>query len=282
VTVRATDVRDNITGVDRWPSRGRSVGLVPFLFGIVGTPAVAGPVLRRLLTDLGMSADASRALLSRMVRQGQLTSERDGRYTRYRLAGEFARAFQRIRDQSQSRPATWPGHFHALLYHVPEQHRDFRDGLRRAAILAGYGLLQQGVLIAPTDRRAVLAPELADRPPGTEVWLTTLAMDPAQAARAASLAWGLPGLAELFRNHAARLEPPVPVPDDGPGALRAYADRLMPALTDTLREPALPAELFPPDWPGTALRRAIGAFTRAYGPATERYVLDLVRAGPRR
>src|SRR4051794_28161000 len=154
VTHRATGVSDTITGVNRWPSRGRSVGLVAFLFGIAGAPTVAGPVLRRLLADLGMSADASRALLSRMVRQGQLASERDGRYTRYRLAGEFARAFERIRDQSQTRPVPWAGHFHAVLYSVPEAHRDFRDALRRAAIFAGYGILQPGVLIAVNDRRA--------------------------------------------------------------------------------------------------------------------------------
>jgi phenylacetic acid degradation operon negative regulatory protein len=264
--------------MNRWPSRGRSVGLVAFLFGIVGAPTVAGPVLRRLLDDLGVSDDASRALLSRMVRQGQLASERSGRYTSYRLAGEFARGFERIRDQSQTRPAAWAGHFHALLYSVPEEHRDFRDGLRRAAILAGYGILQQGVLIAPNDRSAVLAPVLAGRPPGTQLWLTTLAMDAGQAAGAASLAWGLPGLAEIFRGHIERLTNAGPVPADGPAALRAYADTLMPALTDTLREPALSSELFPPDWPGSGLRRAVGTFTGTYGPATERYVSAMMRS----
>jgi phenylacetic acid degradation operon negative regulatory protein len=264
--------------VNRWPSRGRSVGLVPFLFGIVGEPAIAGPVLRRLLEDLGVSADASRALLSRMVRAGQLASERAGRYTHYRLTGEFARAFIRIRDQSQTRPAAWAGHFHALLYSVPEEHRDFRDGLRRAAIFAGYGILQQGVLIAPDDRSAVLTLELADGPPGTQVWLTTMAMDAEQAARAASLAWGLPGLAGIFRGHIDRLTHAGPVLDDGPAALRLYADTLMPALTDTLREPALPPDLFPADWPGTGLRAAIGTFTGTYGPATERYVSAMMRS----
>jgi phenylacetic acid degradation operon negative regulatory protein len=282
VTTRATDVRDTITGPFRLPSRGRSVGLVAFLFGIVGAPTVAGPVLRRLLVDLDVSDDAARALLSRMVRQGWLASERSGRYTHYRLAGEFARGFERIRTQSQTRPPAWPGHFHALLYSVPEEHRDFRDGLRRAAVLAGYGILQPGVLIAPEDRSAVLAPELAGRPPGTQVWLTTLAMDSAQAAAAVSLAWGLPGLAAIFRGHIERLTSAGPVPGDGAAVLRTYADRLMPALTDTLREPALPRELFPADWPGDDLRRAVGGFTRTYGPAAERYVLDLVSSGPGR
>jgi phenylacetic acid degradation operon negative regulatory protein len=70
--------------------------------------------------DLGVSPDAARALLSRICRQGQLSSEREGRTTRYRLAGEFARSFERVRDQSMARPAQWTGRFHALLYQVPE------------------------------------------------------------------------------------------------------------------------------------------------------------------
>jgi DNA-binding transcriptional regulator PaaX len=122
----------------------------------------------------------------------------------------------------------------------------------------------------------VLAPELAGRPPGTQVWLTSLAMDPAQAARAASPAWNLPGLADIFRGHIALLETAGAA--TGPSALREYADRLMPALVDTLREPALPPELFPADWPGADLRRAIGEFTRTYGPDVERYVLELTRS----
>jgi phenylacetic acid degradation operon negative regulatory protein len=261
--------------MDRMPSRGRSVGLVAFLFGMIGTPSVAGPVLRRLLADLGVSDDAARALLSRMVRQGQMTSERHGRITLYRLAGQFAVGFRRVRDQPQARGADWPGHFHALLYHVPEKSRDFRDGLRRAAVLAGYGPLQQGVLICPTDRSAVLADELRNRPAGTEVWLTTLAMDPEQAARAASIAWDLPGLAALYRSHIDRLgqrEAPV---ISGPAALRSYVDQLLAVMTDTLREPTLPHALLPADWPGPSLRRAMGEFQRTYGPAVEKYVLSL-------
>jgi phenylacetic acid degradation operon negative regulatory protein len=267
--------------MDRWPSRGRSVGLVAFLFGVVGQPTVSGPVLRRLLEDLGVSADAGRALLSRMVRQGQLTSERQGRYTRYRLAGEFARAFGRIRDQPQARPTEWPGAFHALLYRVPEQHRDFRDALRRAAVFAGYGILQQGVLIAPTDRSAALAPTLGERPPGTEVWLTSLAMVPEQATRAASLAWDLPALGKVYASHIERLTRPESRVDGGATALRSYVDLLLPALTDTLREPSLPQVLLPEDWPGAVLRRVIGEFTATYGPTTERYVLSLVADGER-
>jgi phenylacetic acid degradation operon negative regulatory protein len=277
VTYPGTDVSENITSEvspGRWPSRGRSVGLVAFLFGMAGRAELSGPVLRRMLADLGVSPDAARALLSRMCRHGQLSSERHGRITRYRLAGEFARSFERVRDQSMARPAPWTGRFHALLYQVPEEHRAFRDALRRSAVFAGYGLLQQGVLISPIDRSAALSGVLSNPPHGTHTWLTWLSMVDVDAARAASLAWALPTLAEVYRTHIDRLSQAMAA-GGGTEVLRDYVDLLLPALTDTLREPPLPAELLPPQWPGTALRRVLAEFSAEFRPRSERYLRSI-------
>jgi phenylacetic acid degradation operon negative regulatory protein len=277
VRYRGTDVSESITSADlppgRWPSRGRSVGLVAFLFGMTGRAVLSGPILRRMLEDLGVSPDATRALLSRMCRQGQLSSERQGRITRYRLAGEFARSFERVRDQSVARPPQWTGRFHTLLYQVPEEHRAYRDALRRTAVFAGYGLLQQGVLISPTDRGAALSGVLENPPHGTHAWLTWLSISDADAARAASLAWALPTLAEVYRTHIDRLSRRMA--EGGGEVLRDYVDLLLPALTDTLREPALPAELLPARWPGTALRQAIADFSAEFRPRSERYLRSI-------
>ena len=53
-------------------------------------------------------------------------------------------------------------------------------------------------------------------------------------------------------------------------------DVLLPALTDTLRQPTLPHELLPADWPGAALRDAIDRFQKLHGPAAVDYVLSLL------
>jgi len=284
-------VQDNITYDGRRPSRGRSVALVAFLFGITGCPALPGVVLRRLLEDVGLSAAAARALLSRMRRHGLLVTERRGRNVDYRLAGDFARGFERVRDQVMAQPTEWSGRYHALLYQVPEQHRSFRDELRRTAVLSGYGILQQGVLIAPTDRRDPLSSLLARKPAGAQVWLSTLEMPPAEAARAASIAWDLADLAERYDAHIERLSGRLAAQEPGSGAgsrptsdanraggelIRDYADLLAPALTDTLREPGLPVTLMPADWPGPKFRTILDQFTTTFGPATQRY-LDSIR-----
>lgn len=271
-----TDVDDVITsGEARW-SRGRSVGLVAFLFGVSGRDVLPGTALRRMLEDLGLSPDAARALLSRMCRHGQLASERRGRYADYRLAGEFAQGFERVRTLGNHVPPGWSGHFHAVLYSVPERHRAFRDALRRTALLAGYGILQQGVIISATDRSRQLRASMRTMPPDVHVWVTTLGMTVPEAARAASAAWDLPRLAGLYRAHVERLAVPPDDRREGRERLGGYVDTLLPALTDTLREPRLAPALMPADWPGPELVEAIGRYTDAFAPEVETYLHSLL------
>lgn len=251
--------------------RGRGVGQVAFLFGLAGRTELPGGVLRRMLADLGTSADATRSLLARMVRDGALNSRRAGRTTTYALAGDFLVGWDRVRRQAMTRPVPWDGTFHTVLHAVPEAHRAYRDALRRAAVLAGYGTLQPGVLIAPTDRRHVLAPLLDTAPAGAHVRLGTLGLTTTDAAAAASIAWDLPALADLYRAHAARLEA-----EPGPDDLRGYVEIFQPALTDTLREPALDPALLPTGWPGPELRRAFASFQGRHAPLVAAYLDDVL------
>lgn len=255
------------------PSRGRGVGQVAFLFGLARRDELPGPVLRRMLGDVGMSPGAARTLLARMVRAGELASHRRGRTTTYALAGTFRAGFERVRDQAMTSPVGWTGHFHTVLHAVPEEHRAFRDALRRTALLGGYGTLQPGVLIATTDRRHVLADLLGAVPVGAHVRLGTLGLPVDAAAEAAALAWDLPGLAATYRGHIARLDA-----EPGPHDLRSFVETYQPALTDTLREPALDPVLLPPGWPGPDLRRAFERFDERHGGLLDGYLQDVLDA----
>jgi phenylacetic acid degradation operon negative regulatory protein len=253
---------------------------VPFLFGIAGAQErteLPGPVLVRLLGDLGLTVPASRALIARMQRDGQLAGERRGRTVDYRLVGEFARAFERIRTVATG-PA-WAGHFHTVLYQVPERYRAFRDQLRRVAVLTGYGLLQQGVLICTTDRREQLGPVLRSAPTLAQVLFGELHLSTEDAARAAYHAWDLAALAHTYRRHIRTLRSAI----DRPGAprpdgltLRRFADLLGEPLVDTLRATALPPDLAPPDWPLPQLWAAIAELQRQYVPPTVEYLRGLL------
>jgi phenylacetic acid degradation operon negative regulatory protein len=256
--------------------RAGSVRLVPFLFGVAGRDELSGVALVQLLGALGLSASAARGLIARMRREGQLAAAVAGRGRRYRLAGNFAEAFRRIRDGAAGQPAPWDGVFHALLYRVPETERAFRDRLRRQAVFAGYGTLHQGVLICPADRREYIRSTLNGVPDGAVVYFGRLELAAPEAARAASEAWDLDQLNHRYRSHADRLRSAAPQGSASPPAtgetLRIFTDLLSPALVDLLRSPPLPAELFPPDWSIPELRDAIGAVQQRFGPPSAAFV----------
>jgi phenylacetic acid degradation operon negative regulatory protein len=257
------------------PSRGRSVALVPFLFGVAGVPELAGTILTSLLRDLGLSEAAARTLLARMRRDGLLSSRRHGGGVLYRLAGDLASGFARLQRDTGGQPPSWPGHFHAVLYQVPETERAYRDALRRAALLTGYGLLQPGVLISLTDRYEHLGP-LVTPPDGVRLQRTTIAMAPADAARAAFDAWDLGTLSEAYDRHAETIEEAIrtapPAPPADAGVLRTFNALLGATIVDRLRAPRLPELLWPTGWALPRLLAAISAVQRVYGVPAAAYV----------
>src|SRR5690348_8408916 len=224
--------------------RSPTTGLVATLFHLADRPELPGVALVDLLGAFGLSPAAARQHLARMREEGQLAGRRVGRGTRYRLAGPFARVATRLGTDFAAPPPAWPGHFHALLFSVPERHRAYRDRLRRIALFVGYGLMQPGVLISVPDRAGQLAEVLAERPDDARITRATLALDPAEAARVASAAWDLPAVAETQRGHTATVRALLREPGPGePSAavLRRYAELSNAVFVDLIDDPRLPA-----------------------------------------
>jgi phenylacetic acid degradation operon negative regulatory protein len=277
-----TIVNDNASDETRhrFLARGAGPGIVAFLFGVTGRTGLPGQVLHRLLIDLDMTDTAARALVARMRRDGQLDSVRHGRTAEYRLAGAFLASFHRVRESAHRLPTPWSGEFHAVLHQVPESHRAYRDALRRAAVLGGFGILQPGVLISLTDRTSALGDLLETAPDGARVCRAKLAMDVREAAASAWDAWNLAEVGAIYRTHVATLTKAVreSAEDQPPTAdtLRRFAELARLPFVDTLRDPGLPPELVPPDWPGPALQRATIDVARRFAPAANAYVMSLL------
>ncbi len=260
------------------PPRSEKIGLVPFLFGVAGVEELRGTALTRLLGDLGMTTVAARGQLARMRRAGQLATSRAGRGVTYRLAGPFAESFRLVHPGLRPAPV-WSGYFHGLLYQVPETQRAYRDRLRRVAILLGYGILQQGVLIALEDRRDQLAAVLEQRPLGCRVHTATIGMDVEEAAATALHAWDLPSVERALRGHLASLRAALAV-DVTPAAtaatLRELAGLLNAPFVDLLRDPGLPPALLPPNWPRQPLEAVMTQVADRYLPAASRYAHHMI------
>jgi phenylacetic acid degradation operon negative regulatory protein len=167
------------------------------------------------------------------------------------------------RRAGQSDPASpaWDGSFHAMVVTVPESRRSFRDGLRWAAAVAGYRSLRPGLLIAPSDRRAEIAPVLDQRPEDASVLFAQLRL--AHRHRAVALA---------ARNAtvAARRRPPI-----GAAAVVALAVATLPIFEAIRDDPDLPSQLLPPRWPQPELRAALDEAVMCFGPGVTSYVEHL-------
>lgn len=252
-------------------ARGRSgaAGLLGFVYGAAEVDELPGPAVVRLLGDCGMSASATRSLLARLRRSGDLHASTTGRTTTYRLAGAMRAAWERgdRAGRGVPGPADWDGILHGALWSVPETQRGFRDALRRLARLAGYGTLHPGLAVCVDDRWGLVEAQLGDVPDGAWVAPVELRLPPDDAAAALRQAWDLDALAATYRDLASRLRAVDSVAEPSPEALRQYARVTRPVYDALVRDPGLPPRLLPADWPMGELLEALHRVTEQVGPA---------------
>jgi phenylacetic acid degradation operon negative regulatory protein len=96
----------------------------------------------------------------------------------------------------------------------------------------------------------------------------------ATAAAMARRAWDLDDVAADLRAHLPALHAALEAPaiEPGPDALRRIVHLTNAVFLDLLRDPGLPDDLRPPDWPGDELRRLVGRIATAYGPAVAAHI----------
>ncbi|WP_129788993.1 PaaX family transcriptional regulator C-terminal domain-containing protein [Promicromonospora panici] len=210
---------------------------------------VPSAVLIGLLGELGVGDAATRATLSRMSRRDLLAKVRSGREVAYGLtpASEAVLREARGRVLADEPFAPVGTGWTLVTFSVPESQRDARHRVRAALTWAGFGLLRDGLWIAPgeVDVASALRPldgELAD------VELSAFRayeIEGFSAARAVRSAWRLD---EIRAHHLRFLETWADVEGS------AHPLRDMTALgADWLAllraDPRLPAEHLSADWP---------------------------------
>lgn len=206
-------------------------------------------VMRRL----GVSEQATRSTLSRMVSRGLLARHRRGRKMYFGLTPQaeavLAEGEQRLwkvgavnRDTDQ--------HWTLLGFSLPESRRDERHVLRSRLRWAGFGLLRSGLWIAPgTVDVTGLLPEGRLRE-HVQVFHARPA-EPAAVDQMMRDAYDLPAITAGYQRFLRRwdTEHPLPAaPDDLARQLWLVSEWLL-ILRD---DPRIPVRHLPPDWPAAA------------------------------
>ena len=197
--------------------------------------------LVRLTGLFGISENRARVALSRMVAAGEATSDGNGRY---HLAGHLV---ARQARQSASRAGVttgFDGSWWLAVVTTSGSTAEVRGARRRALAYARLAELREGVWMRPANV-VVQLPDFL----GADVELMTAV--PPDSRDLTSRLWDLAGWARHARELLTALDALTP---EGPEALAPGFELSAAVLRHLQADPLLPAQLHPPDWPGTRLR----------------------------
>jgi phenylacetic acid degradation operon negative regulatory protein len=239
------------------PSNGRGTtpqAVVMTMLGrycLLTNPAMSTTGYIAVLARIGVTPQATRLTVSRMTERGYLKRLRSGREAYFR-ASEVGLNIVRVQEQhtfEDPMKDSGNGAWTILSFSVPENRRGDRQLLRRRLSWEGFGLLRDGMWIAPgeLDLERVLDPELFE---GVQDLVDGFTAYPkfGDVHRMISRTWKLDQLRERYEQFLYDWD----VPDPAPVAMDSLGRYLMlvTAWRQLIREaPRLPAEHLPADWP---------------------------------
>ncbi|OIQ78300.1 transcriptional repressor PaaX [mine drainage metagenome] len=240
--------------------------------------------LIRLLAPLGVNERLVRTAVFRLVKADWLAARASGRRTDYRLTESGRRRFEEAARQIyESDAPRWDRRWRLLLC-VGEFAPKQREQLRRALYWQGFGTLADSFVHPGADLGAAFDALVADglgelaarlKPLlAVDAGLGGAADDVALVARA----WQLDELAAVYARFIARYAPVLAqlrAGDEAPDDATALQLRVL-LIHDwrrlLLRDPELPGELLPADWPGQRARVLCKDIYRRLLSASERHL----------
>ena len=256
-----------IDQLKREPSRTGSIIITTFGDAIVprGGAVWLGTLLE-FFAGLDIAGNVVRTAMSRLTAEGWFERSKVGRNSFYRLErkGEqtFAAATRHIYDPP---PSEWNGRFDLLLIGGIEAREVARDALKNA----GFGSPLPGVFIAPAGLPVPVEAAGAIR--------LDVSAEPEMARRLLAESWALDRTAEAYLKFKASFAPLQALlsRDAALSDADAFTARILLIhyyRRIVLRDPLLPAELLPKDWPGKEARALCGSIYRTLLPASERWL----------
>ncbi|MCX6499465.1 MAG: phenylacetic acid-responsive transcriptional repressor [Arthrobacter sp.] len=211
--------------------------------------------MAKLLTVFGVEPATVRVSMSRLKKEGWFTTRRERRETIYSLSDDMLRVLDEGRVRIFERPrARWQGKWTMVIYQVPETDRSEREQLRKALAWHGFGQLSTSTWVAPHDLIPEARALVAEYPSAVidVFWCGTGGIDADRAL--AARCWDLDQLAQDYGRFIASYAPlNDPACNSAKLGAQALAERTR-LISDfrrfPFRDPFLPPELQPADWPG--------------------------------
>jgi len=213
--------------------------------------------LVRLMGAFDISEAAVRQAVSRMSRQGWLTSQRRGNRSFYAVTPRGRRRIEELAPRIYGPVVEWDGRWRLLTYTIGEADRDQRDRLRKELHVLGWAPLSASTWISPNGALAAAREAAAAAGAQRAVHLFAGEYCGEQSDRELlESCWDLPAIAADYDAFVATYAPRLEAERRG-GTLAeedAFAERLW--LVHDFRkfayvDPGLPSVLLPAHWPGT-------------------------------
>ncbi|WP_033218557.1 PaaX family transcriptional regulator [Kitasatospora phosalacinea] len=229
--------------------RPQSLMLTFFGVHVLGRDvALSSGCVIEIFERVGVTEEAVRSTLTRMVNRGLLARHRQGRKMYFGLTPRAVSVLQDGHDRVWSTGAVnrhWRGQWTLVGFSLPEAWRRQRHDLRSRLTWGGFGPLQNGLWVAPgeVDVAALLGD--LDLDAHLRVFRGTV-LAPTEVAQVVESAFDTEAIAAGYRAFLERWSGPATGPDDP-------MSRQLLLHTDWLelvrRDPHLPAEHLPADWP---------------------------------
>lgn len=261
---------------------GSSVSLLRTVIGLYLRDSdgwLPASVLMAALAALDVPAPQARTALSRVKKGGVLTPQsRDG-IPGFTLTSQaeamLIRGDSRIHlARTMDRDDPWC----LVSFSIPEAQRNVRHQLRRQLSAIGCGTVDAGLWICPAHLRGEVERileelQLLDR---AILFTSTQPVSGAELDKLVAQWWDLPALAALHRDflstHGHRKDAAVAADAETFAAYVTAVDawRIIP-----YRDPGLPADLLPADWPGAESRGLFTEISRTHGEPSAAYLRQL-------
>ena len=210
---------------------------------------VSTAALLEVLARVGVGEHAARSTVNRMLSHGTLQRRRVGRRVHLSPSPAARETLARGGERAWQSPVnrTWDRQWTLLAFSLPETRRADRHLLRSRLQWAGFGLLQNGLWVAPRriDTQELLGP--LDVQDHLKVFRAEV-VEPTDVAGLIDDAWDLAGIAQGYQRFLDRWDRPDPLPaapDDLARELWLLSEWTLLARQD----PGLPVEYLPADWP---------------------------------